>query len=205
MSTPADSDFQSLLVLAQAGDTAAVGEVLEPFRSYLSILARVQIGRHLQRKIEPADVVQDTFLEAHRDFGQFRGTTEGELSQWLRQILVRNLANLVRHYLGTQARDPRLERDLQEELDRSSRALDQQLVGKGSTPSQKAMRHEQTEKLADALNRLADDYQEVILLRHLEGLPFAEVARRMHRSTDSVDKLWVRALAQLRRLLKEPS
>jgi RNA polymerase sigma-70 factor (ECF subfamily) len=205
MSTHANSDFQSSLVLAQAGDTAAVGEVLEPFRSYLSILARVQIGRRLQGKIDPADVVQDTFLEAHRDFAQFRGTTPGELSRWLRQILVRNLANLVRHYLGTQARDPRLERDLQEELDRSSRALDQHLVGAGSTPSQKAMRHEQTAQLANALNRLADDYREVILLRHLEGLPLAEVARRMHRSLDSVDKLWVRALAQLRRLLKEPS
>ncbi len=199
------SEFQSLLMLARAGDTAAVGEVLEPFRAYLTILARVQIGRRLQKKVDPGDLVQDTFLEAHRDFGQFRGAAESELSSWLRQILVRNLANLVRRYLGTRARDPRLERDLQEELERSSRVLDQHLLGPNSTPSQKAMRHEQAEQLAEALNRLPDDYREVILLRHLEGLPFADVARRMNRSIDSVDKLWARALAQLRRSLKEPS
>jgi RNA polymerase sigma-70 factor (ECF subfamily) len=205
MNAQDNSGFQSLLVLAQAGDTAALGEVLESFRAYLTLLARVQINRRLQKKVDPTDVVQDTFLEAHRDFGQFRGTSEGELSSWLRQILVRNLANQVRLYLGTQARDPRLERDLREELDRSSRALDRHLMGQGSTPSQKAMRREQTQQLAEALNRLPDDYQEVILLRHLEGLPFAEVARRMQRSLDSVDKLWVRALARLRRSLEEPS
>ena len=78
-------------------------------------------------------------------------------------------------------------------------------MGQSSTPSQKAMRREQTQQLAEALNRLPDDYREVILLRHLEGLPFAEVARRMQRSLDSVDKLWVRALARLRRSLEEPS
>jgi DNA-directed RNA polymerase specialized sigma24 family protein len=77
MNAQDNSGFQSLLVLAQAGDTAALGEVLESFRAYLTLLARVQINRRLQKKVDPTDVVQDTFLEAHRDFGQFRGTSEG--------------------------------------------------------------------------------------------------------------------------------
>ena len=55
--------------------------------------------------------------------------------------------------------------------------------------------------LADALARLPEDYREVIVLRHLQGLPFAEVAHRMERSVDSVEKLWIRALARLRHLL----
>jgi len=55
--------------------------------------------------------------------------------------------------------------------------------------------------LADALAKLPADYAELIVLRHLQGLPFAEVARRMGRSVDSVEKLWIRALARLRRLL----
>jgi RNA polymerase sigma-70 factor (ECF subfamily) len=55
--------------------------------------------------------------------------------------------------------------------------------------------------LADALGQLPEDYREVIILRHLEALPFAEVAARMGRSEDSVQKLWVRALASLRRSL----
>jgi RNA polymerase sigma-70 factor (ECF subfamily) len=43
----------------------------------------------------------------------------------------------------------------------------------------------------------------VIILSHLEGLAFPEVARRMSRSVDSVKNLWARALARLRRSLKD--
>ena len=59
--------------------------------------------------------------------------------------------------------------------------------------------------LADALERLPADCREVIVLRHLEGLPFAEVARRMGRTLDVVKKLWPRALARLRDLMGEPA
>jgi RNA polymerase sigma-70 factor (ECF subfamily) len=52
--------------------------------------------------------------------------------------------------------------------------------------------------LANALVQLPEDYHEVILLRHLEALSFAEVAKRMGRSVDAVEKLWMRALARLR-------
>jgi len=110
-----------LLRHARTGDGSALGRLLELYRNYLKLLARLQIDRRLQVKLDASDVVQETFLEAHRDFGQFRGTTEGELVSWLRQILVTNLANLVRHYRGTQRRDIRLERELAAELDESSR------------------------------------------------------------------------------------
>ena len=52
--------------------------------------------------------------------------------------------------------------------------------------------------LADALDRLPEDYREVIVLRHLEGLTFPVVADRMGRTVDSVEKLWLRAVARLR-------
>jgi len=45
----------------------------------------------------------------------------------------------------------------------------------------------------------------VLVLRHLEDLPFAEVANRMGRSVDSVEKIWVRALAKLREVMAEKS
>jgi RNA polymerase sigma-70 factor (ECF subfamily) len=161
----------------------------------------LQIGRRLQGKVDPADLVQETFLEAHRDFAQFRGGTESELAGWLRQILATNTANQVRRYYGTQRRDVRLERELAVELDQSSRVLDHGLVASQSSPSQQAARREQAVLLADALSQLPDDYREVIILRHLEELTFPEVARRMERSVDSVEKLWARALVRLRRTL----
>jgi RNA polymerase sigma-70 factor (ECF subfamily) len=201
MSSKAGPDPEQLLAQARGGSGFALGQLLELYRSYLALLARLQISRRLQGKVDAADLVQETFLKAHRNFGQFHGTKEEELVAWLRQILAATLANVVRHYYGTQRRDVRLERDLAVELEQSSRCLDQGLASPSSSPSQRAVRREQAVLLAEALARLPEDYREVIILRHLQGLTFAEIARRLGRTVDSVEKLWLRALARLRRSL----
>jgi RNA polymerase sigma-70 factor (ECF subfamily) len=193
-----NSNSEQLLGLARADPAAALGQLLERYRGYLELLARVQIGRRLQGKADAADLVQETFLEAYRHFGQFYGTTGAEFASWLRNILASRLSKLVRHYLGTQGRDVRLERQLAGELDRSSKALDRGLLASSSSPSRKAARREQAVQLADVLGRLPEGYREVLILRHLEGLSFPEVARRMGRSLDSVKNLWTRGLARLR-------
>jgi len=195
-------DTVRLLDLARAGDGAAVGQLLERYRGYLSLLARVQIGRRMQGKLDIADVVQETFLEAHRGVRLFRGSSETQFLAWLRQILVGTLANQVRRYFGTKRRDIRLERELQDGLDRSSVYLGANLIAPQSSPSAQASRREQAVLLADAMEELPDDYREVIILRHLEGLSFPQVALRMGRTEDSVKNLWARALGRLRRLLE---
>jgi len=205
MSRSAQADPEQLLPLAQQGDLAALGQLLEHYRNYLGMLARLQVGRRLQGKVDPSDVVQETFLEAHRDFGQFHGGTERELAAWLRQILATNIANLVQRYWGTRRRNVRLERDLAEEMDRSSQVLVRGLIARQCSPSQQAARREEAVLLADALEQLSADYREVLVLRHLEEHSFPEVARRMGRSLDSVKNLWARALAQLRRVLGDES
>jgi RNA polymerase sigma-70 factor (ECF subfamily) len=196
---------EQLLQEAQAGDAATLGRLLELYRRYLALLARVQIGRRLQGKVDASDLVQETFLEAHRNFARFRGTSEGELVRWLRQILAGNLADLLRRYLGTQGRDVRLEREIEAAFDHSSILLDRGLVAPQPSPSQQAVKREQAVLLADALAQLSDDYREVLVLRHLEGLSFPEVARRMGRTLDSVEKLWMRGLARLRQVAGELS
>jgi RNA polymerase sigma-70 factor, ECF subfamily len=201
MGVNASPDPEELLRQARSGDASALGELLELYRNYLALLARLQIGRRLQGKVDAADLVQETFLKAHRDFAQFRGRSEGEWVSWLRQILAMNLGHLVRRYCGTRRRDVRLERHLVDELDQSSRVLDQALVAPQSSPSNQASRREQAVLLADALGELPPDYREVIILSHLEGLSFPEVASRMGRSVNSVKNLWARALARLRRSL----
>jgi RNA polymerase sigma-70 factor (ECF subfamily) len=198
MDPNATADPERLLALARQGHGVALGQLLELSRNYLELLARVQIGRRLRGKVDAADLVQETFLKAHRDFAQFRGTGEREWVGWLRQILAANLAHLVRHYCGTKRRDVRLERELVDELDQSSRFLDQNLAAPQSTPSHQAARREQAVLLADALKQLPDAYREVIILSHLEGLSFPEVARRMDRTVNSVKNLWARALGRLR-------
>lgn len=192
-------DHHALLDQARGGSAIATGQLLENYTSYLTLLARVQIGRRLQGKADPGDIVQETFLEAHRQMRNFRGTTEAELLAWLRRILAGQIALMLRRYLGTKGRDVKMERELAVQIDQSSMIMDGGFVATHSTPSQHASRREQAVLLAESLEKLPDNYREIIVLRHLEGLSFPEAAARMGKTEDSVQKLWVRALASLRK------
>lgn len=196
-------DPEQMIQDVRAGADADLGSLLDLYRNYLRLLARLEIGRRLQGKLDASDLVQETFLEAHRHFARFQGSSEPQLVSWLRQILAAKVANLLRHYLGTQGRDVRLERELEAELDKSSRMLGAELIAPLSSPSQRAVRREQAVLLANALERLPADYREVIVLRHLEGRSFSEIAQHMRRSVDSVQKLWLRGLSRLRRAFGE--
>jgi RNA polymerase sigma-70 factor, ECF subfamily len=196
-------DVTQLVDRARGGDAAALGRIVESYTHYLTLLARLQIGKRLQGKVDPSDVVQDVFLEVHRQLVNFRGNSEGEFLAWLRRILAGQIAVVLRRYFGTKGRDLKLERELVAQLDESSAQMDRGLVAECSTPSQRASRREQALILADKLSSLPDDYREVILLRHIEGLAPPEVAQRMNRTADSVQKLWVRALASLRKAVGE--
>lgn len=196
-------DPRLLIERSREGSAEALGELLAGYAHYLTLLARLQVGRRIQGKVDPDDVVQETFLEAHRQIARFRGTTEAEFLAWLRTILGGQIAMVVRRYLGTKGRDLKLEREIVAQVDQSSQAMDGGLVAGTSTPSVRASRREQAVILADALAKLPPDYREVIVLRQIDGLPFAEVATKMGRSEDSVQKLWVRSLASLRRAIGE--
>jgi RNA polymerase sigma-70 factor, ECF subfamily len=190
-----------LLEQARHGDEVARGELLEHYRNYLRLMAQSMIGSTMRIKLESSDLVQDTFLKAHRDFAQFAGRTERELVAWLRQILAHSLANQVKHH-RVQGRDHRRQESLERLLEQSSLAIRDALAAPAPSPSETASRHEEADLLADAVNRLPTDYREAFVLRTLEHIPFEEVAARMGRSTGAVRMLWARAVRRLNQMLQ---
>lgn len=197
-----DMNLQPELLIAAARLHAdqELGPLLDLYRSYLGLLARFEVGPRLQRKIDPSDLVQETLLDAHRQFSRFEGTTEAQFLAWLRRILAGRAANTVRHYLGTQSRNVQqeLEVQLNESFERASGHLSQIAIATSESPSQHAQRREQAVLIADALHQLPDDYRDVIVLRHWDELTFPDIAQRLNRSVDSVEKLWLRALGKLK-------
>jgi RNA polymerase sigma-70 factor, ECF subfamily len=196
------TDPDGLLSQAKSGSGPALSRLLERHRGALEVQARLQVGRRLRAKLDFEDLMQELSLEAHRDIAQFRGRSEGEFVCWLRKVFATILSNQVRRYLGTRRRDLRRERRIATGRDDTSRAvIDRRLVAPQSSPSQQASRRERAELLAEALQTLPPAYREVIVLRNLEGLSFADVADRMGRTEDSVKNIWLRALSRLRRML----
>jgi RNA polymerase sigma-70 factor (ECF subfamily) len=171
---------------ARQGDAEALGRLLESYRPYLRLLVQGACGGRLRARLDDSDLVQSALLEASRDIARFRGTTPAELTAWLRQIALRTVSHALREHLGTDGRDAGRERPLGEAIDPAP------------TPAEEATRADLAARLAAALARLPADMQAVLLGRHQEGLPYAELAGRLGRSEGAVRVLYTRALRRLR-------
>ena len=172
-------------------------DLLERFRAYLSLLARMQLSPSLRGKVDLSGVVQQTLLEAHRAMDQLRQWDEPRQLAWLRRALANNLMDEVRK-LGTAARDVGRECSLEAELEQSSAKLEAWLAVEQS-PAEQAIRNEQLLHLAEALERLPDDQRTAVEMHHLRGRPLAEVAEVLGRSKGAVGTLLFRAMTRLRK------
>jgi RNA polymerase sigma-70 factor (ECF subfamily) len=198
------AELGRLLDRARTDAGQSLGQLLELYRNYLKMLALTQMDRQIQVRCSPSDVVQETFLEAHRDFAQFQGQGEGQFLAWLRKILANNLAHVFEKHVHAQRRSVRRELRLDgigASLERSTARLHAVLVGREDSPSAQTREQEWAVILADHLADLPADYRDVLVLRHLRGLPFKEVAEQMDRTPGAVRMLWVRAIAEIRQRL----
>jgi len=181
----------------------AVAEVaLERYRDYLLTLARVQIDPRLCQKLDPSDIVQQTLLEAHRQQRGFQAHTEAQQAAWLRRILANNLADALRRFRRAK-RDVTQERSLEAALEQSSSRLDAWLAADQSSPSQRAVKNEQTLQLAEAIQQLPEAQREALMLRHFHDWPLARIAEHLGRTPAAVAGLLKRGLQQLRNQLQD--
>jgi RNA polymerase sigma-70 factor, ECF subfamily len=194
MSEPPDEPGDWLSA-ARDGSREAIGQALEACRRYLLQIAREELDPALQAKGGASDIVQETFLEAQRDFARFHGSSANELRAWLRHLLRHQVLMLARRYRSTQKRglDREAALDVVFDAERGSEVPD----AFQETPSCQAMAQEEAESIQRALARLPDDYRQVIVWRYQENRSFEEIARRLERSPNATSKLWARALERL--------
>ena len=177
---------------------------LERFRSYLHLLARLQLGGQMPARLDPSDLVQQTLLEAHRQRDRFRGTTDAERAAWLRQMLAHNLADALRA-LRRDRRDVGREVPLEAARSESAADLADWLAAEQSSPSQRAVKQEEAVRLAEALAELPEAQREALVLQHWHGLTLAEIGTQLGRSPVAVAGLLKRGLKELRTRLERLS
>jgi RNA polymerase sigma-70 factor (ECF subfamily) len=196
------TSVSDLILAARSGEPGALDTLMGHYRNYLRLLARASIDTSVRVRADPSDAAQEALLKACQGFGDFRGTSEAELAAWLRRIMTNYLTDLERRH-HAEGRDVGRERSLEEVLEHSSFALSRLVPVAEDSPSWRARRREMSVVVADALAALDPDDREVLILRSLHELGWAEVGRRMKRSGDAARVLWARALRRLGAVLEE--
>ncbi len=189
--------FSVLLHKARGGSIEALGRLFEACRGYLLTVARQELAAPLRTKVDAADVVQETFIEALRDFPNFRGETGHQVRGWLRGILRHNLADLTRHFecrcrcLAQEV--PLLDRQC------ATAARLRAFLARGGPIYEQLIVQEQRHALDAALQRLPPRYRRVLQLHFGECYSFAEIGNDLQRSPEAVRKMAWRAIERLRR------
>ena len=191
--------FEQLLSAARQGSRQSLGSALEICRQYLLLVANQALDEQLQAKGGGSDLVQDTFVEAQRDFARFTGSTRDELLAWLRRILLNNVANFRRFHLETRKRNAGLERSIQDDPSASNPGVE--IPSPQQSPSQFAIDQERMVALDRALRRLSAEQQQVIRLKNQQHLSFEEIGATIGKTSEAVRKLWARAVERLQQEL----
>jgi RNA polymerase sigma-70 factor, ECF subfamily len=189
-------EFDDLLFLARQGSKEALGQVLESCRRVLLRAAKRQIPSQIQTKRAASDLVQETFLEAQRDFEQFAGCTREQLTTWLFRILRNNCANLVSAYRYRQKREISREVRLDEKsaYSRAGEPADDRDPG----PTQLAIVQEQAQMLMSLLKRLPRESRTILQFRLADRLTFKEIGDRLGCSAEAARKIFDRTLRKVR-------
>jgi RNA polymerase sigma-70 factor, ECF subfamily len=192
---PADSHmFDEQMAAARRGCRSSLGELLTAYRGYLLLVAHREVNDELRAKFAPSDLVQETFVRAQQAFANFRGDSDEQLRAWLHRILLNCHRTMRASFVQTGKRS--LGSELR--LDRIG-AQDERcspLAGDDSSISGAMAADEEGQRVIQLLDRLSEDYRQVVWLRNWEQMSFDDIGRRLGRSTDAVRKLWYRALAE---------
>ncbi|MDX2197887.1 MAG: RNA polymerase sigma factor [Phycisphaerae bacterium] len=183
------------MAAAVVGDTEALTELLRLHGP--SIERSLQIQEIWRAALEPADVMQVTYLEAFlqiRNFDPARGTP---FRAWLLRIAQNNLRDAIRSLERLKQPQPR-DRIKPSTREQSMTGLLDTLDQESATPSRSVGRREAISQLESAIATLPERYAEVVRLYDLEGLSIDDVSRRLNRSSGAVHMMRARAHERLR-------
>jgi RNA polymerase sigma-70 factor (ECF subfamily) len=201
--TDAATSLDDQLHRAAEGDAEALGRALEPYRVRLRRMVALRVSRRLRGRVDPSDVVQESYIEAARRLREYVAQPTVPLYVWLRALAGQRLVAEYRRHLGAQARDACRELTLHHGAvpGATSAALAARLMGRTTSPSAAAIRAERRVRLQEALNRMDAIDREILALRHFEQMSNGEAAAALGLDKSAASKRYARALLRLKDIL----
>lgn len=198
------SESEALLRRAADGDEAAAAALFDVHRERLKQMVRLRLDRRLQGRLDPSDVLQETYLEMAGRVAAYARSPGLPVYLWLRSLVGQKLVDLARHHLGAKMRNAGQEISLYRGAmpQASSLSLAAQLLGRMTSPTAAAVRAETRIRIQEALNGLDPIDREVLTLRHFEMLSNSEVAQVLNLSKAAASNRYIRALKRLKEALE---
>jgi RNA polymerase sigma-70 factor (ECF subfamily) len=194
-----------LIRRARGGDATALAELFGRHRDRLEKMVRVRLNRGLRGRVDPDDVLQETYLDLARQLRNYPGPEAMPVFLWLRLLTGQRLARVHRQHLDTAGRDAGREAPAHHgggnEADTASMA--DFLVGRLTSPSGAAGRAERADLVRRAIDALDPLDREIISLRTFEGLTNSEAAAALGLAKSAASNRYVRAMARLQASLEK--
>lgn len=184
-----------LLRAASAGDQAAWSELYSRHRAVMRALVQCQIPARLRSRLETDDVLQSAFISAFQKLESFEYQGEASLEAWLKEIIRNKLLDRVRYHSAA-CRDPERERELPESEDLEA------LKGEAPSPLALLEAAERQTGILMALDKLSEDDQTIIILRHVDHLTFTDIARELDMAETTARRRCFEALERLFKLMQ---
>ena len=181
-----------------SGDESRLPGLMQYYRPRLRRMVELRVGGALAGRVDPSDVLQDAFVEASRKVARFCESPKVSFFVWLRGLTSDALNNARRHHVAAQRRS--VSREIALPSDGSATFARELMTH--SSPSQKLEREELHRAVTSAVGELKDVDQEVILMRHFEGLSNNEVAEALRINASTATMRHGRALARLKVILE---
>jgi RNA polymerase sigma-70 factor (ECF subfamily) len=184
-------------------DERGLAELFERHRERLEQMVRLRMDRRLQGRVDPADILQEAYLECSRRLQQYRAKPDMAPFIWLRFLAAQKLVDFHRVHLGTKMRDAAQEVSLYRGSlpYASSASLAAQLLGRLTSASRAAIRVETQIRVQEALNGMEPIDREVIALRHFEMLSNDEAAEVLGLKKKAASNRYLRAMKRLREIM----
>jgi RNA polymerase sigma-70 factor (ECF subfamily) len=201
MPSDPDQEIVSLVERLRGGDQSALAELFDRHRDRLRRMVEVRLDHRLAGRVSASDVLQEAYIDALKRVEHYFSKPDQPFFGWLRLVVGQRLADLHREHLAGKrnvSRDVGLHG-----VGADSANLAACLIGRLSSPSHAAQRHETIVQLEEALNQLDSLDREVLALRHFEELSNSDTALLLGIQPAAASKRYVRALARLRQILEE--
>lgn len=189
-----------LLDRIATGERGAFDELFARYQPFLLQFIGLRLDARLRGRVDPADIVQETHLEAFRQLPSFLQRQPMPFRLWLRKTAQERMRMLERQHLKASRRAVGREIPLP---DGSAVQLLQQFAAATPTPSQQIAQGELAQRVRDAVSGLEELDQEILLMRTFEGLSYEEAAFLLEITPAAARKRHGRALLRLHTLLTE--